>query len=123
MINMRAARIAAMGVAVGGVLTAAAGGAAPEPMARAADQAPVVATVDRDYLRVIHRLVTDMAFSESTDAELVQYARGFCANGADTGGLADAEAVREFFDTTPDEMRSIFRVMASYYCPERVPGV
>lgn len=74
------------------------------------------------YLAAMRRLDLGPVFVGS-DAGLIATAESFCANGADTSGLANAAGVRQIFDMEPSALRSIFRVMSAYYCPEHLPAI
>lgn len=122
--NIRSAAVGAgatVAVAVGvfaAVATANAQQAGPEPTPVTAAAAASTASDDARYLRAMRWLVPGSAFEDSSDADLVGYAKNFCSNGADASGLSDAAAVQEMFDISPGELRSIFRVMVANYCPE-----
>jgi len=115
--NIRSALVGAGAVIVVATGVFTAGVVANAQQQDEPDVAPVVAADDR-YLRAMRWLVPGSAFEDSSDADLIGYAKNFCSNGADASGLGDAAAVQEMFDISPGELRSIFRVMVANYCPE-----
>lgn len=77
------------------------------------------AQVDQSYLATMRRLDLGAVFSGDTDAELIDAGKSFCANGADSSGLAEGDAVRAHFGLEPNQLRVILHVMAVYYCADK----
>ena len=121
--HIRGRVLAALGAAVLAVTTIGGAAASSTTTAAPSEPAAVVQSVDERYIATMRWLVPGSAFEDSTDAELIQFAKNFCENGADASDLSKDAEVRAIFGISSGELRSILRVMAANYCPDAAGSI
>lgn len=80
-------------------------------------------STDSRYLAAMRWLIPGSAFAQSSDSDLIGFAKNFCSNGADSSALSKEAEVRSMFGISSGELRAILRTMAANYCPDLLSGV